>query len=84
MAAKERDEMNEAAEPRNPTWRDLQARRWGAFLKQREEQVFLALTLLIGSLVGLTVVAFIVLTEHCRASTAPHRRACPPPSQSAV
>ncbi len=32
-------------------------------LQQREEQVFLILTLLIGALVGLSVVAFIVLTE---------------------
>jgi chloride channel protein, CIC family len=37
--------------------------RWAALIKQREEQVFLLLTLLIGALVGLTVVAFIVLTE---------------------
>jgi CIC family chloride channel protein len=37
--------------------------RWAALVKQREEQVFLLVTLLIGALVGLTVVAFIVLTE---------------------
>jgi chloride channel protein, CIC family len=37
--------------------------RWSAFLKQREEQVFLILTLLIGALVGAVVVAFILLTE---------------------
>ena len=37
--------------------------RWISFSKQREEQVFLALTLLIGAIVGLAVVAFIVLTE---------------------
>src|ERR1700730_15192081 len=36
---------------------------WAALVKQREEQVFLLVTLLIGALVGLTVVAFIVLTE---------------------
>jgi len=36
---------------------------WAALLKQREEQVFLLVTLLIGALVGATVVAFIVLTE---------------------
>ena len=71
VAAKERDAMNEAAEPLDPTWRDVRARRWGAFLKQREEQVFLALTLLIGALVGLTVVAFIVLTEHFGARISP-------------
>lgn len=38
-------------------------RRWSVFSRQREEQVFLALTFLIGALVGLAVVAFIVLTE---------------------
>ena len=37
--------------------------RWAAFASEREEQVFLVLTLLIGALVGLSVVAFIVLTE---------------------
>lgn len=63
--------MNGAAEPLDPTWRDVRALRWGAFLKQREEQVFLALTLLIGALVGLTVVAFVVLTEHFGARISP-------------
>ena len=33
-------------------------------LQEREEQVFLALALVIGALTGLAVVAFIVLTEH--------------------
>lgn len=37
--------------------------RWALLLEQREDQVFLALTLVIGALVGLAVVAFIVLTE---------------------
>ena len=32
-------------------------------LRQREDQIFLALTLVIGALTGLTVVAFILLTE---------------------
>ena len=36
---------------------------WKAILREREEQVFLALTLVIGVLVGLAVVAFILLTE---------------------
>ncbi len=44
-------------------WRVVSRPRWTAILQQREEQVFLALTLLIGALVGLAVVAFIVLTE---------------------
>ncbi len=39
------------------------SRRWTSLLEQREDQVFLILTLLIGALVGLTVVAFIVVTE---------------------
>ncbi|HEU4414464.1 MAG TPA: chloride channel protein [Candidatus Angelobacter sp.] len=40
------------------------ARRWMQIpSEQRENQVFLALTLVIGCLVGLAVVAFIVLTE---------------------
>jgi CIC family chloride channel protein len=37
--------------------------RWNALIHQREDQVFLILSLLIGALAGLTVVAFIVLTE---------------------
>src|SRR6202043_3041920 len=46
-------------------------RQWVAFLQRREEQVFLVLTLVIGALVGLTVVAFIVLTEHVGAHIYP-------------
>jgi len=37
--------------------------RWALLLARREDHVFLALTLLIGALAGMTVVAFIVLTE---------------------
>jgi uncharacterized BrkB/YihY/UPF0761 family membrane protein len=33
-------------------------------IRDHEEQVFLVLTLVIGALTGLTVVAFIVVTEH--------------------
>jgi CIC family chloride channel protein len=40
-----------------------QWRRWTSLLEQREDQVFLVQTLLIGALVGLAVVAFIVVTE---------------------
>jgi CIC family chloride channel protein len=46
-----------------PWWR-VPSREWLAFLRKREEQVFLVLTLVIGALVGLTVVAFIWFTEH--------------------
>src|SRR6202140_54985 len=44
-------------------WRWTPAQQWAVLVKQREEQVFLLVTLLIGALVGVTVVAFIVLTE---------------------
>src|SRR5580704_2977006 len=52
-------------------WWDVPVRQWVDFLKRREEQVFLLLTLVIGALVGLTVVAFIVLTEHVGARIYP-------------
>jgi CIC family chloride channel protein len=47
-----------------PKWWHALTLHWIAFLKRREEQVFLILTLVIGGLVGLIVVAFILLTEH--------------------
>jgi chloride channel protein, CIC family len=56
-------ELNEAGEPDQKNWRDASSQQWAAFLRNREEQVFLALTLLIGALVGLVVVAFILVTE---------------------
>src|ERR1051326_7756339 len=37
--------------------------RWTVMIEHREDQVFLLLTLLIGALAGLAVVAFILLTE---------------------
>src|SRR5271170_7266828 len=48
--------------PASPWWH-APSRQWNALLHEREEQVFLVLTLLIGALVGLTVVAFILVTE---------------------
>jgi chloride channel protein, CIC family len=45
--------------------------RWTIRLDQHEDQVFLALTLVIGALVGLAVVAFIVLTERLGARMYP-------------
>src|SRR5271170_1802591 len=45
------------------SWWKYPARHWNALLNEREEQVFLVLTLLIGALVGLMAVAFILLTE---------------------
>jgi len=61
--------------------------RWATFREQREEQVFLVLTLLIGALVGLAVVAFIVLTERFGrhldpAGAAPWRRLAIPAAGS--
>src|SRR5579864_9158116 len=44
-------------------WWKTPARPWSVLLRDHEEQVFLVLTLLIGALVGITVVAFILLTE---------------------
>jgi chloride channel protein, CIC family len=49
--------------PTSTRWWRTPSQRWASLLKQREDQVFLLLTLLIGALVGLAVVAFIVLTE---------------------
>jgi CIC family chloride channel protein len=45
------------------SWWKSPARQWNTLLNEREEQVFLVLTLLIGALVGLMAVAFILLTE---------------------
>src|SRR5499427_8167634 len=55
--------MKETGEQAKGGWFRTQALRWAAFRREREDQVFLVLTLLIGALVGLVVVAFIVLTE---------------------
>ena len=54
-----------SAEPQtNNTVQRLISRWISPYSERREEQTFLVLTLLIGVLVGLAVVAFIVLTEH--------------------
>jgi chloride channel protein, CIC family len=45
-------------------WWEVPSRRWAELLKRREDQIFLLLTVVIGALVGLVVVAFILLTEH--------------------
>jgi CIC family chloride channel protein len=47
----------------NPTQSSERSNPWLEFLSGREDQVFLVLTLLIGALVGLAVVAFILVTE---------------------
>jgi CIC family chloride channel protein len=55
--------MTEAPAQLPTSWWKSPARHWNVLLSEREEQVFLVLTLLIGALVGLMAVAFIVLTE---------------------
>jgi len=44
------------------SWRYL-GRPWASLLREREDQVFLVLTLVIGAFTGLAVVAFILVTE---------------------
>jgi len=51
--------MNAEGEPTAPSLRKTLSQRWSSLLQDREEQVFLLLTLLIGALVGVTVVVFI-------------------------
>ncbi len=55
--------MKSAGERAGKTWLETSSQQWKAFLRDREEQVFLVLTLLIGAIVGMVVVAFILLTE---------------------
>src|SRR5260370_40289852 len=55
--------MQSAGEQAGKTWWDALSQKWNAFLRDREEQVFLLLTLLIGAIVGMAVAAFILLTE---------------------
>jgi chloride channel protein, CIC family len=54
--------MTMDVKPSQPEWRNAVVLKWRTFLNDREEQVFLLLTLLIGALVGLIVVAFIEIT----------------------
>lgn len=55
--------MKAGEQYRSANWWKAPVRQWSRLLRDREEQVFLVLTLVIGALVGLTVVAFILLTE---------------------
>jgi len=55
--------MTEGPAQTRTSWWKYPARRWNTLLNEREEQVFLVLTLLIGAVVGLMAVAFILLTE---------------------
>src|SRR5258708_38215336 len=45
--------LSRAGETANKSWRNSASRQWAAFLEDRQGQVFLLLTLLIGSVVGL-------------------------------
>jgi chloride channel protein, CIC family len=55
--------MSESGHKSSPGWWRARSDQWTSLLQAREEQLFLALTLVIGALVGLIVVAFILLTE---------------------
>jgi len=55
--------MTEASQQIQTSWWKAPSRHWNTLLQEREEQVFLVLTLLIGALTGLMAVAFILLTE---------------------
>ena len=55
--------MKEDQEQPSAIWWKTPSRQWALLLQEREEQVFLVLTLFIGALVGAIVVAFILLTE---------------------
>jgi chloride channel protein, CIC family len=63
--------MTQSSEPISISWWKFPSRQWNALLNEREEQVFLILTLLIGALVGLMAVAFILLTERVGARLYP-------------
>src|SRR5258706_69985 len=56
-------ELSEIRELAQKNWWNSRSRQWNAFLCEREEQVFLVLTLFIGALVGVVVVAFILVTS---------------------
>ncbi len=55
--------MTQAIEPVKTSGWKFPSRYWSTLLQEREDQVFLILTLLIGALTGLMAVAFILLTE---------------------
>lgn len=56
--------MNENRQKSGVNWWQLFRQYLHDKVERREDQVFLALTLVIGAITGLVVVAFIVLTEH--------------------
>ncbi len=64
--------MGNATGPGDGKLWQLPVKQWGTLLQDREDQVFLVLTLVIGALIGLTVVAFILLTERFGFRLYPH------------
>lgn len=72
-------DMSEGGQRTNENWWKTPLLHLLGKLQQRQDQVFLVLTLVIGALTGLTVVAFILLTERMGmrlypAGSAPWRR----------
>jgi len=63
--------MNDQGQPSSGSGWNRLLEAWKSLLTEREEQVFLVLTLLIGVLVGLAVVAFIALTGRFAAQLYP-------------
>jgi len=55
--------MSESGQSQNGNWWKTPLLHLLDKVQQREDQVFLVLTLIIGALTGLAVVAFILLTE---------------------
>jgi CIC family chloride channel protein len=55
--------MNPGRAQRIAVWWNRRLENWFEHIRQHEEQTFLLLTLLIGALVGLSVVGFIIVTE---------------------
>jgi chloride channel protein, CIC family len=55
--------MSETGDPPAVLWRRAPLKWWTSYFAQREERVLLFLSILIGALTGLAVVAFILLTE---------------------
>ena len=81
--------MTNAGEAAGITGREASSQQWNAFLRERDDQVFLLLTLFIGALVGMVVVAFILLTERFGARLypaggSPWRRLLVPVAGSAI
>src|ERR1700723_821923 len=55
--------MSDAGNPRSISWWKTPLRWWAVQFAQRQERVLLVLSILIGALTGISVVAFILLTE---------------------